>query len=235
MKRLLLIIFGIVFATVSHAATVNWSALPNGGANAGLVDNTAAALAAGNFLRIGYFTGLTDSEISSNAQTLSGISTLNSNFHEFASTTVGSGSGNTAGTFNTASSPLYSSLSGFTPGSQIYFWALKSTNNSSLSLAVGSTTATAIAYVPFANLPSWQFPATDASPASTISVSDLINANAQFRAGTYPSNVPSLNPTFGATNHALQLAVVAVPEPSAIALGAVAAMIVAGRRKRRCA
>jgi len=232
MKRLLLVICGIVFATVSHAATVNWSALPNGGANAGLVDDTAAALATGNFLRIGYFTGLTASQISSNALTLSGISTLDSNFHQFDSTTVGLGSENFAGTFNKASSPSYASLPGFTPSSQIYFWALKATNNNSLSLALGSTTATAIAYVPFANLSSWQFPATDGSPATTISVSDLIDANAQFLAGTFPGNVPSLNSPFGATNHALQLATV-VPEPSILTFCALAALTAAGSRRRK--
>jgi MYXO-CTERM domain-containing protein len=109
---------------------------------------------------------------------------------------------------------------------------LKSTNNSSLANALSSTTATAIAYVPFASLSAWQFPATDVSPASTISVSDLINASSQFLAGTYPSNVSSLNATFGSTNHALQLAVV-VPEPSTITLGALAVLAAAGLRRRK--
>ena len=234
MKRILLLLLGIFSVAVSRAATVSWSATPNAGTNAGLVDNTAAVLAVGNFLRIGYFTGLTDSQVSSNALTLSGISTLNSNFHEFANTTVGSGTGNTAGTFNAAPSPPYSSLPGFVPGSQIYFWALKSTNNSSLANALSSTTATAIAYVPFANLSAWQFPATDVSPASTISVSDLINANSQFLAGTYPSNVSSLTATFGATNHALQLAAVAaVPEPSVLTFLGMAALASAASRRRK--
>ena len=231
MKKIPLILFGIFTGVVSHAATVNWSAA----IDTGIIDTSAAALTAGNFVRIGYFGTLTDAQVQSNALTLSGISTLNSDFHEFANTTIGTGFGGNAAGFNKASSPLYSSLSGFVPSSQIYFWALKSTNNSSLANAVSSVTQTAIADVPFASDANWRFPASDAAPAVTFDLTELSNANRQVQAGTYVSgNSASLTGIYGTPNHALQLATVtSVPEPSVLALGGVAGLSLLASRKRR--
>jgi hypothetical protein len=205
----------LLTALAARGATVNWSAQ----INTGLIDSSSSALAQGNWLLIGYFGTLSDAQVANDALTLSGISTLQGDFHLFASTTVGTGT-SAAASFSLSSAPLYSSLSGFTPSSQIYFWALKSTNNTSLSTALSTATQTAIGYVPFANLSTWQFPAADASAAKTIDISDLANANRQILAGSYVSgNTAALTSTFGTPNHALQLANVStVPEPSTYAL-----------------
>lgn len=233
MKNLPLILLGVFTAGVSHAATVTWSAATN----TGLIDSSAGALGVGNYVRIGYFGTLSNSQIQTDATTLTGISLLNADFHEFANTTVGTNTSNTPSTFSLNSSPGYPTLtspSAFAPGSQIYFWALDSTNNTSLATALNSVTQTAIAYVPFSNNSAWQFPASDVAPGVTIDVSQLSNVNSVFMAGSYVSgNSASLNSIFGTPNHALQLAnVSAVPEPSTFAVGVLAALAALGPRKR---
>lgn len=228
MKKFTFLLLGMLTAVVTHAATVNWSAA----IDTGLIDSSGAALAQGNYVRIGYFGTLNNAQVASNALTVSGVSTLDGDFHQFASTTVGFNTGQSA-SFQIGSSPLYLSLSGFVPNSQIYFWALKSTNNTSVATAVSTVTQTAIGEVPFANLAAWQFPASDVATAKTIDLSDLGNANRQIQAGTYvPGSSASLTPIFGSANHALQLATV-VPEPSVLAFTALAALALVGSRRRR--
>lgn len=231
MKKFPLILLGFFAAGASHAATVVWGAT----SHTGLIDASAATLSLGNFVRIGYFGTLSDALVQLDAQTSAGIALLNSDFHEFANTTIGTNTGNTPATFSKSSNPLYSTLttpSAFVPSSQIYFWALKSTNNSSLANALSTVTQTAIAYVPFANLATWRFPGDDIS-STTIDLENLSNANRQVLAGNYVSgDSASLTPIFGAGNHALQLATV-VPEPSTIVLGAIAALGAAGLRRRK--
>ena len=236
MARVSPFIFGIFAAAVSHAATVNW----NAATNTGLIDNGGAALGAGNLVRIGYFDSalgatptLLNAAITTNALTQSGISILNANFHEFANTTIGTGFGGNAGGFNRASTPLYSSLPGFLPNSQIYFWAFKSSN---LSDPLNTVTQTAIAYVPFASNSQWQFPATDFSPPSvSIGLANLSDPNSLFQAGSYMSgSSASLTPPFPANNHAVKLATVTpVPEPSTLTFFAMATLGAAARRRRK--
>ena len=228
MKILPLIVICIANVTACHAASVSWGAA----IDTGIIDASGAALTTSNVVRIGYFGTLTNSQVQANALTPSGITALNSDWHQFAQSTIGT---NTfaPGSFSESSSPLYSSLSGFTPSSQIYFWALKSSDPVNNPLT--TVTQTAIGYVPFANLPSWRFPASDVSPGVSIDVSQLSNANSVFLAGSYVSaSSPSLTSTFGSVNHAVQLAnVSAVPEPSTFAIGLIAAFAAAGSRNRR--
>ena len=228
-----LILLGICGAACSQAATVNWSAA----SDTGLITSAtsgSAALAVNNYLRIGYFGTLSNSQISQDATTPAGISLLNGDFHQFAITTVGAGVSGSPGAFADSSSPLYSSLPGFNPGSQIVFWALQSSNNSSLSTALSSVTGTAIAYVPIASIGRWQFPASDVNPATTIDLSDLSNANRVVLAGNYVTgNSASLTSAFGTPNHALQLSdVTAVPEPASLIVGLFTAFAALSSRKR---
>lgn len=228
MRFLPLILLCIANMTACHAASVSWGAA----IDTGIIDSAGAALVAPNVVRIGYFGTLTNSQIQANALTSSGISTLNSDWHQFAQSTIAT---NTfaPGSFSESSSPLYSSLSGFTPSSQIYFWALKSSDPVNNPLT--TVTQTAIGYVPFANLPSWRFPSSDVSPGVSIDVSQFSNANSVFLAGIYVgANSASLNSIFGPGNHAVQLAnVSAVPEPSSFAIGLIAVFAAAGSRNRR--
>ncbi len=241
MKTFSALIAAVFTSVAAHGATVGWQAA----IDTGLIDSSGAALAQGNFVRIGYFANFSDAQVTSNAATLSGISALNSDFRQFASATIGTGSF-AAASFAINSSPTYASLA-LQPGGfdqvahpQIYFWVLKATNNSTLATAVSSATESAIAYLPSGsgnpNATAWQFPASDLTIGKTLDISDLAGASRQILDGTYVSTgTPALDGIFGTTNnHALKLAVVAVPEPSVIAMGAVAAMMMAGRRKRRC-
>ncbi|WP_395749804.1 PEP-CTERM sorting domain-containing protein [Prosthecobacter sp.] len=232
MKKIALFIAFLSLSGISHAATVAWNTQS---ADTGLIDASAAALSVGNYVRIGYFATLTDSQIAADATTLAGIALLNADFKEFAHTTVGTGIP-IAGAFDVSSNPTYSSLPGFSPNSQVYFWALDSTNNTSLANALTTVTQTAIGYVPFANDANWRFPASDVASATTIDLSSLSNANRQIIAGTYvPTSSASLTSAgFNSTNHALQLATVsAAPEPSKILLILAGSGLMLVRRRRR--
>jgi len=235
MKKLSIAVSVMLSAVAAYGATVNWSAT----IDTGVIDTGGAALTAGNYIRIGYFGTLSDAQVATNALTLSGISTLNSDFHEFANSTIGAGFGGNAGGFNAASAKLYSSLPGFDTSTQhqIYFWALKATNNTTLANALSTTTQTAIGFIPKANLPGWQFPS--ATPTDTnvtsIEISEFANVNRLFQAGTFvAAGSPSLDGIFGASNHAVQLAAVApVPEPSVLAFLGMAAFATAAARRRK--
>ncbi len=232
MKRLLSLAVVLSTAAASDAATVTWGAA----IDTGIIDSSAAALAVGNYVRIGYFGTLSDSQVIANAATTAGLDALNLDFHEFANTTIGTNTGGTAGTFSINSSPLYSALTGFVPASQIYFWVLNSTDTSTFANALSSATQTAIGYVPFANNAEWQFPASDASPAKSIDVKDFANGSSVLLAGSYVAgSTPALTPIFGAPNHALQLANVTVspvPEPSTLAVGILTLIAAVGARRR---
>jgi hypothetical protein len=219
----------LINSTTSSAATVAWGAA----IDTGIIDTGSAALAQGNYVRIGYFGTLTNAQIQADATTPAGITALNADFHEFANTTIGTNT-SAAGSFSINSSPTYASLSGFTPSSQMYFWALDSTNHTSLSNALSTVTQTAIAYVPLANNSNWQFPATDIAATKSPDIKDLSNANAVFLAGSYVSGTTaSLTPIFSSPNHALQLATVgAAPEPSRIMYFGIALLGLIWRRRR---
>jgi hypothetical protein len=216
----------------AYSATVAWGDT----IDTGIIDSSGAALPVGNYVRIGYFGTLTNSQIQANAQTPAGIAALNADFHQFAISTIGTNTGGTAGLFSSSDSPTYASLSGFTPSSQIYFWALEATNNSSITTALSTATQTAIAYVPFANNSNWQFPASDIAASKTIDLAELSNANAVILAGLYKSATSaSLTPALGSPNHALQLSTItAAPEPSKMLLILAGSGLVMVRRRRRC-
>ncbi len=228
MKILPVIVICVANVTACHAASVSWGAA----IDTGIIDTSGAALATQNVVRIGYFGTFTNQQVQANALTPSGITALNSDWHQFAQSTIGTNTFS-PGSFSESSSPLYSSLPGFTPSSQIYFWALKSSDPVNNPLT--TVTQTAIGYVPFANLPAWRFPASDVSPGVSIDISQLSNANSVLLAGTYISaSSSSLNPIFGTANHAVQLAnVSAVPEPSSFAIGVITALAAVGSRNRR--
>ncbi len=231
MKKCLLILSSVFTMAASQAATVGWNAT----IDTGLIDNTAAALTVGNYVRIGYFATFTDSQVIANSTTTAGLSALNLDFKEFANTTIGTGTVGTPATFAISSTPSYGSLPGFTPNSQIYFWALKSTNVTSLSTALATATATAIAYLPFAVDSDWQFPASDISTAKSLDIKDLSSGSSVFLAGSYiAGSSASLTGIFGPTNHAVQLAAVSsVPEPSSVALCAMAVFSTVSVRRRQ--
>src|SRR5207249_2341629 len=104
MKKLLILLSALLALLVAHgqAATVNWSA----GINNGLSLANGTNLSAGSLVRLGYFctsgTGaqLTDAQIQALANS---PATLNNNFVEVASTTIGSGVGSVAGHFAASS------------------------------------------------------------------------------------------------------------------------------------
>jgi len=224
MKRSALTLLGAFTGAISHAAAVNWGAA----IDTGLLDTSAAALATGNTVRIGYFQTFTDAQITANALTPGGINLLNADFKQFGSSTIGVGT-SSAGSFSEASSPFYSSLPGFSPSSQIYFWALKSNN---LNDPLNTVIQTAIAYVPFADISSWRFPASDSSPPLTIDLNDLSNSNAKVLAGSYiSSDSAALTPVFGNPNRALKLS--NVPEPSTLGLAIFGAFCFLSARPRR--
>ena len=229
MKKLSLLLLCILTADVSRAATVSWGAA----IDTGIIDVASLALPVGNVVRIGYFGSFSGALITANATTNAGLSILDSDFHQFAQSTIGTGTANTPATFSVNSTPSYASLSGFTPNTQIYFWAFKSSNTSSIANVLATASETAIAYVPFANNSSWQFPASDIAAAKSIDLTQLSNANTVVLAGNYKaSNTASLTGIFGATNHALQLATV-VPEPSVITFSIIGFFGAAQMRRRK--
>ena len=231
MKPLHIILVAISTVAASHAATVTWSAA----IDTGLADASGTPLAQNNWLQIGYFATLSNAQIAADASSRSGMSALVADFRVFASTQVGANTG-APGTFAQGSSPLYSSLPVGFANSQIYFWALDSTDVSSLSAAENTATAQAIGYLPKAADSNWQFPATDTSPpgGSTIDVNALVNGT--MLAGTYQSvGGAAMDQIFGSGSHSVQLAPVVspVPEPATVGFGLLTILAAAGVRTRR--
>lgn len=227
MKKLSLLFLFIFTANVSCAATVSWGAA----IDTGVIDVASSALPVGNVIRIGYFGTFSGALITANSTTNAGLSILDGDFHQFAQSTIGTGTANTPATFSVNSTPSYATLPGFTPNTQIYFWAFKSSNTSSIANVLATATETAIAYVPFANNSAWQFPASDIAAAKSIDLTQLSNANTVVLAGNYKAgNTASLTGIFGSTNHALQLASV-VPEPSVITFSIIGIL---GAAQMRC-
>ncbi len=271
MKKILSLALFAAFcaAGTTHGATVNWAAFSDTGIiTAGLV-TSAPALQAGNWVQIGYFDSslgadqaTIDAAVRANAGTLSGTATLVSAFHNFGALRIDTGtgpgvftgaiagitsgsstngqSGNNAGGFSATSSLSITSSPGFA-SQQIYVWALKATNNSTLAAAEASVTEQAIAYIPLSITTldrasqAWKFPASDTGGNVGIELTSLTTSGTQILAGTFfaSANNTSLNTAgFPATNRALQLATV-VPEPSTVALCGLAFVAAAGLRRRK--
>ena len=223
----------VLFGTFSaDGATVSWGT--NG--STGVINQSNVALPIGNWIQIGYFATLSDAQITIDAATVSGINstaTLKADFVPFSSGQVNSTQG-VGGLF------LGNQTNTGFANQQIYLWALQSSNNASLSTAVDTVLQQAIVYVPKALVPSvgaaWQFPGDPGTPI-TIDLDALTTAGSKELFGTFTAgaNNASLQAAgFGSSNNALQLASVApVPEPSTLALGAVAAAALAGLRHRK--
>jgi hypothetical protein len=188
---------------------------------------------------------LTDAQISADAQTLAGTAVLAAAFQTFATHQITPVDG--PGGFSASSNFSYANNSSFTQGSQIYFWALNATNNTTVATAEASVTQQAIAYVPlsiskpFQANQAWAFPSSDTGSVS-IDLDGLQTAGAVADFGTIQKNanntslatlVPPESSAFPASNSALQLAIVAVPEPSSFILCTIALFATTGMRKRR--
>ncbi|MCX6982490.1 MAG: PEP-CTERM sorting domain-containing protein [Verrucomicrobia bacterium] len=236
MKKLTLLAACVFAGIAAHGATVNWSAQ----VDTGFADSTNAALAQGNFIRLGYFSIPDASVLLLASPTVTNVATLNASFVQFGQTTVGQSFG-INGFFAASSLFSYASNPSFDLTHQMYVWVIKATDNTSLANALLSVTEQAIVYEPFGvagssiNKAKWQFPATDITTAPTPDLGDTKpSLGGVYLAGSYqPSNAALTTINGGNPTGAVVLQ--AVPEPSTIVLGAVAALMVAGRRKRRCA
>jgi len=235
MKKLTLLAACVFAGIAAHGATVNWSAQ----GDTGFADSTNAALAQGNFIRLGYFSIPDASVLLLASPTVANVATLNASFVQFGQTTVGNAFGVDA-FFAAGSIFSYASNPTFDVTHQMYVWVIKATNNTSLANALLSVTEQAIVYEPFGpagsspNKAKWQFPATDIATAPTPDLGDAkLPFGGVYLAGSYQASNAALTTIKGAATGAVQLQ--AVPEPSTIVLGAVAPLMVAGRRKRRCA
>lgn len=232
MKKLTLTFCAAFSAIAAHGATVNWG---DTGQQTGFADSSTAALAVGNWIRIGYFP-ISDALISAG---LSTPSTLNTSFQEFGSIQIGTGTGGFAGTFQGTAVLNYVANPSFTGANQqIYIWALKATDNTSVSTALSTVTEQAIFYAPKATFTNWIFPATDGATAPTVDIGDP-KASGTYLAGSYVASNAALTSIYNGagisgTIGAVQLqTVAAVPEPSTVAFGALAALAAAGVRRRR--
>lgn len=231
LQRLIVSALGFIGAISANAATVSWGT--NG--TTGIINQASTALPIGNWIQIGYFATLSDAQITLNAATLTGANstaTLKADFVSFSSGQVNLTQG-AGGLF------LGDQTNAGFANQQIFLWAMQSTNNSTLSDAIDSVVQQSIVYVPKATTPTvgaaWQFPGDPGTPI-TIDLDALTTVGSKILYGTFTAgaNNPSLaSAGFTSSNNALQLA--PVPEPSTIVLGAVAALMAAGRRKRRCA
>jgi len=245
MKKLALILIGILLSGISQGATVTWNAFGDTGVILPGTPSSAAALGLTNWVQIGYFRTLTDGQVTANAATLAGTATLAADFFTFGKLQISASGSNPSNSELGASGPggwqqnttnfSYASNTTFIPGHQAYIWMMNSTNNSSLASAEASVTSQAIF-----TLSSWVFPAGDLTPGSNIELQNLSSASASALTagtlfGTYQPATSNTNLAAAGVlspQNAVQLAAV-VPEPSTIVLGAVAALIAAGRRKRR--
>ena len=232
MKKLTLIA-GCVFAGLAaHAATVNWSAQ----VDTGFADSTNAALAQGNFIRLGYFS-IPDASVALLASpTVANVATLNASFVQFGQTTVGQSFG-LNGFFAASSIFSYASNPTFDVTHQMYVWVIKATNNITLANALNSVTEQAIVYEPFGAAGSsptkaqWQFPASDVALAKTPDIGDAkLTLGGVYLAGSYQASNAALTTILGSPAGAVKLQ--GVPEPSSLALCALAALGAAGARRR---
>ena len=232
MKIPLFIVAGLLTAVTGQAATVNWSST----IDTGFAVSTGIALTQGNYVRLGYFT-LSDASIQALASpTGANIATLDAAFKAFDSSTIGTGTSED-GLFSKSSSVLYSSVDAAIPNAQIYIWALRATNNSSLSSALSTAYEQAILYMPYTPPPNndadWRFPANDVS-STTVDIADVHVTGGKFLVGSYQSSNASLSGIFGGPAGAVVLQdIIPIPEPSSLFAGLLLTAVAAGVRRRR--
>lgn len=242
--RILTFILALAIASgVGRAATVNWNAFQDTGVILPGTPSSAPALGLTNWVQIGYFKTLTDSQVTSLAATQSGTLTLAGDFFTFGKLQISTFSGSNpqnseqgaanAGGWQQSTVFLYSSNPTFSAGHKAYIWMMSATDNSSLSNAQASVTSQAI----FA-LSTWLFPANDLNSVnielkdlSTASVPDLTAASLF---GTYIASTGNTNlSTAGVLSPQNAVQLQTVPEPSTITFGALAVLMAAGSRRRQ--
>ena len=240
MKKLSLFAALLLSTFGSRAATVNWAA----GIDTGFADSTGAALAQNNLLRIGYFNTLNDTAVMAlRIPTVANVSALNADFVEFGEARIGDVFG-VAAAFQKASTFLYSANPTFdktgtvlAQHQQMYVWAFKATNNTSLATVLTSVTEQAIIYKPFASSANWKWPASD-TLSTNIDISEAkLPSGGVYLAGIYQPSNASVAAAFvsagGApgTYSAVQLQ--AVPEPSTLTFWGLAVVAAGGARRRK--
>lgn len=237
MKKLSIFIACLAAGISAHGATVNWSAQTD----TGFASSNGAALAQGNYIRLGYF-NFNSNLASNNAQvaafanpTLSNVATLNSNFVQFGTAQVGDAF-NFDGFFQAGSAFSYFANPSFDLTKQVYMWVIKASNNGTLGSALGSVTEQAIFYAPKTSNAEWAFPASENAFATSPdighakpSLGGVILAGSYQASNTFLTSINGGNPT-----GAIQLqGVTAVPEPSTFLAGIFALFAAAGARRRR--
>lgn len=207
MKRLLTLSASLVTLVMPlSAATVNWSA----SINHGLSQANGSEVPVGSLVRIGWFKNLNTgdqlsiSEIQSQA---SNPSTLNANFVEAASSSIGTGlTGSVAGHFTAASSADTGSSGLALEGKQMFLWILNAASlgaaNQQAILSWNITdTTTNPDNTPDAPGIRWKFPVQNPPGVTTIDLTDLttgtssLAAGASVIVGTFPTGTSSMSST----------------------------------------
>lgn len=240
-KRLLFVLVAFCVPAMAHGSTVNWGTNDNTGMITAGPVASAAALGQNNWVTIGYFANLSDSLIQIDALTSAGTLLLKQDFVPYASAQVPATP--LAGGIN-----LHASNNLGFSDRQIYWWAMQSSDTSSLAAAQGSVQQQAIAYLPKAITPTgtgvgvaWSFPSEPVGLPITIDLKALTTSGDVVLAGAFITGANNSNlqaNSFGPAspaapaNNALQLATV-VPEPSTLTFSGLAALAAAGMRRRQ--
>lgn len=206
------------------ASTVGWGSFNS----VGLADLSSTPATVGSLVRLGFFRDpislltLSSGQIAilAAASTVSNKTAINAAFQEFSSTTIGTGAGSQAG--------LWSQSTGNT-GTQfasqpIYYWTY---NRSTLSAATQWGIFTA------PGNPNWTFPADTTVTGGPVN-SDLDNVPVNTTGivvGQPTLGTATINGSAGTPVYRMA-AIAAVPEPSTLAFGALAALAAAGARRR---
>lgn len=231
MKKLLPLLLSVITLSGVHAASVNWAA--NSNLDMVLENSSSALLEAGSLVRLGYFS-LSDLAIQG-LVSAGDISGLNAAFTPFGSVSVGTGFSGDPGSFTTSTTAL------MTPAllnNQIYYWALKSGDNTNIATSLATASEQAIFYRNKSNDSEWAFPG-DLAPTPTIDASDLgvggLASGGVVLAGSYIVNSVSGAIYNGQATSAIRLQdVVPIPEPGTLAFGVLlGCAAVATRRRRR--
>jgi hypothetical protein len=230
MKKLSLLLASVFASVTAHGATVNWSAQTD----VGFASSNTAALTQGNYIRLGYFT-ISDAAVAALANpTVGNVAALDASFVQFGQAQVGDAFG-LDGFFQSTANFSYASNPGFDNTKQAYMWVVKASNNATLGSALSSVTEQAIFYEPKGTDARWEFPATDIATKSPDVGNAKTSLGGVYLAGTFVASNAALTAiNAGNPTGAVQLqAVIAVPEPSSLAVGLLTILTAASVRRRR--